>query len=323
MTLRSSARGFSLVELLVATALTMAVAAGVFTVLAPSQGAFVVQPEMADAHQRLRVGVSILTRELVLAGAGAASQAGALYHHLAPVLPYRIGDVGSDASAGVRYRPDTLSLAYVPRLPSPSSRTLSAGRSVVQIVTHSYYLRADSRTGVSQLMHYDGRETDAPVLDDVVGLGFEYFGEPQPPVIVESEGAEPRASYGPAPPPLWQDDTSGRWTAGENCTFVVQDGVHRSRLATLSPVSGVVALTPALLTDGPWCPDPAHGDRFDADLLRIRRVRVWLRVQASRSFRGPAGVLFMHAGSAASATRFVPDQEIRFDVSPRNLNLGW
>jgi hypothetical protein len=38
--------------------------------------------------------------------------------------------------------------------------------------------------------------------------------------------------------------------------------------------------------------------------------------------RGPAGVLFRHAGTSHSGERFVPDQEIRFDVAPRNLNLG-
>jgi hypothetical protein len=47
-----------------------------------------------------------------------------------------------------------------------------------------------------------------------------------------------------------------------------------------------------------------------------------LRVQASASFRGPASTLFMRGGAATSPTRMVPDQEIRFDVSPRNMNLA-
>ena len=80
-----------------------------------------------------------------------------------------------------------------------------------------------------------------------------------------------------------------------------------------------VLLEPEVLTDGPWCPDPASPERFDADLLRIRRVGVRLRVQAPAAFRGPAGLLFLRGGTGrAPAT--VPDQEIRFDVAPRSMN---
>ena len=63
-------------------------------------------------------------------------------------------------------------------------------------------------------------------------------------------------------------------------------------------------------------------NRFDADLLRIRRVRVTLRVQtAVASLRGPAGVLFTNGGLSRSGGRSVPDLEMQFDVTPRNLNL--
>ena len=58
-------------------------------------------------------------------------------------------------------------------------------------------------------------------------------------------------------------------------------------------------------------------------MLRVRRVRITLRVQvADRVLRGPAGVLFRHGGISTGGNRFVPDQEVRFDISPRNLNLG-
>ena len=43
-----------------------------------------------------------------------------------------------------------------------------------------YYLDAVTR----QLMHYDGFHTVVPVLDEVVGLNFEYYGDPQPPAMV-------------------------------------------------------------------------------------------------------------------------------------------
>src|SRR5689334_14325387 len=89
---------------------------------------------------------------------------------------------------------------------------------------------------------------------------------------------------------------------------------------------GQVQLAQAILTDAPWCPgqDAAtYPNRFDADLLRIRRIRVTLRVQAALSaLGGPAGVLFMHGGTATSPERLVPDQEIQFSVTPRNMTLG-
>jgi hypothetical protein len=84
-----------------------------------------------------------------------------------------------------------------------------------------------------------------------------------------------------------------------------------------------VALSEEMLTDGPWCPDATFPTRYDADLLRIRKIGVRMRVQvASSELRGPAGALFKNGGTGMSSGRMVPDQEIRFDIVPRNFNLG-
>jgi hypothetical protein len=69
--------------------------------------------------------------------------------------------------------------------------------------------------------------------------------------------------------------------------------------------SSPVAIAPQLFTDGPWKPDSSAANRFDVDLLRIRRIRVTLRVRSSRAF--------------LAAPK--PDQQIRIDVAPRNFNL--
>ena len=54
-----------------------------------------------------------------------------------------------------------------------------------------------------------------------------------------------------------------------------------------------------------------------------RRVRVTLRVEAATAaLRGPAGPLFARPGTATSAERYVPDRQIRFDVTPRNIDNG-
>jgi hypothetical protein len=63
-------------------------------------------------------------------------------------------------------------------------------------------------------------------------------------------------------------------------------------------------LDPDLFQNGPWFPDDRDRNRFDMDLLRIRRVRVTLRVQAASPALRP----------------FLPDREVTFDVAPRNLN---
>jgi hypothetical protein len=64
-------------------------------------------------------------------------------------------------------------------------------------------------------------------------------------------------------------------------------------------------------------------NRYDADLHRVRQIRVSFRVQTGvAALRGPAGVLFNRAGTSAISTRLVPDQAVQFDVTPRNLNLG-
>jgi hypothetical protein len=85
----------------------------------------------------------------------------------------------------------------------------------------------------------------------------------------------------------------------------------------------LVKLAAAQLTDGPFCPNNTDGNRWDADLLRIRKVGVTLRVQSAvAALRGPAGALFTRGGTSRGGNKWVPDQELHFDLSPRNLNLG-
>ena len=66
----------------------------------------------------------------------------------------------------------------------------------------------------------------------------------------------------------------------------------------------------------------AAAERFDADLLRIRRVRIQMRAQAgSASFRGAAGALFAFPGTATRSDRVVFDQVVETDVTPPNLQV--
>jgi hypothetical protein len=129
-------------------------------------------------------------------------------------------------------------------------------------------------------------------------------------------------TYGPKPPAIGV--AKGAWPAGENCTIMMQGGIQQPRLATLG--TGLAKLTAAQLTDGPWCPDAGNSNRFDADLFRVRKVRVTLRLQTGNaSLRGnlTSGVdALWSVHGTATGNRMVPDQQIRFDVTPRNMNLG-
>jgi prepilin-type N-terminal cleavage/methylation domain-containing protein len=203
-----------------------------------------------------------------------------------------------------------------------------AGSKVVEVVERTYALHVDVAHQVYQLVSYDGSDhVDVPVVDNVVKLGFEYFGEVQPPALIRpvEDTIGPWTSYGPKPPRAGVKSTA--YPEGENCTFTRDaEGRLAPRLATLSDSpdpEALARLTAAQLVDGPWCPDADSPDRFDADLLRIRAIAVTLRVQAGReALRGPANVLFFNAGTAIDGRRWVPDQEVRFMVAPRNLNLG-
>jgi hypothetical protein len=167
---------------------------------------------------------------------------------------------------------------------------------VVRIRAVTYY----HDTARNQLRRATGPRADGPVLDDVVALSFRYFGERVPP-------------SSPRPP-----------AGGANCLF---DAHGVPVLPSLPADDGdQVELTEALLTDGPWCGGTGGGGgsagaaAFDADLYRLRRVRVMLRVQASAAWaRGREPNLFLRPGTGTALKFLVPDYVITFDVSPRNL----
>jgi hypothetical protein len=182
---------------------------------------------------------------------------------------------------------------------------------VVEASSRTYFLKPDLANDMYRLERYDGAGgADVPVVDHVVALGFAYLADPEPPLAIK--------------PPT---DLSGPWTtygpksvSGNNCVFMPGAPLPAPRLPVLNGGTALVRLVPAQLTDGPWCPSASDPNRYDADLLRVRSVAVTVRVEAaSRSLRGPAGLLFSRGGMATSARAAVPDQEVSFEVAPRNL----
>lgn len=351
--------GFSLTESLIAMVLMLAVTGAIFSLVNPGAQTSQTQPEVMDLQQRARVTADVLSRDLFMAGAGlyAGPATGALTNFFAPIIPRRMGLQNADNYTIVR--PDAITIQYVPntysqttiRDPMPQSSSelkvedmpncpageelcgfkigmtllifddeghfdfftvtnvqdsaghlqhrqqdlsyaYDAGAKVTQADTHTYYYDAAAR----QLRHYDGYLTDLPVVDNVVGLTFSYFGDPLP----------PRA---PKPPP-----------GKANCLYDAA-GNLLGGLQTLTTQGGSLAALPlSLFMDGPWCGN--GNNRFDADLLRVRKVRVTLRVQATdAAFRG-SDADFANTGFNQSALRRAPDFAVSFEVTPRNMNLG-
>ena len=126
-----------MIEILVATAISVAVLGAVLAIVRPVQTVLRTEGERGDLHQRVR--------------AAAEALAGSLRVCLS-VRPYRIGAIRDDATAGVFYRPDAMA--------------------VVGETTTTYYLKPDTR----QLMQYDGDRSDLPIIDHVAGLSFDYYG---------------------------------------------------------------------------------------------------------------------------------------------------
>ena len=62
--------GFTLVEVLVATAITVTLTAAVLALLTPADTIFKVQPEVSDMLQRVRASTDALTADLLMTGAG-------------------------------------------------------------------------------------------------------------------------------------------------------------------------------------------------------------------------------------------------------------
>ena len=288
----------TLAELMVAACVAALVTGAALATVTPLQRGFAAHPEAANLAQRTRVVAELLSSDVRRASL---------------VLPLRVGDVDSDIPLGIFYRNDVITVVGEPI--DAVARGLVAPSDL-----RTYHLKQDG-DGIWQLMQYDGHASDQPAVEDVVSLGFEYFGDAEPPIATVTERGDVRVTYGAAPPPLGVDDPNDLWGPGENCAITTAGGQYAPRLQVIG-APGVVPVVPALLVDGPWCPDAGHPFRFDADLLRIRRVRIHVRLQAARPFRGLAGLWFVHNGSAGDPWRYVPDETVTLEVAPRNVNVA-
>ena len=331
-----SSRGFTFVELLVTLALGSIVVSAVAVLMMNTERLARTQSADVDAQQRARVLAQALSRDLRLTGAGVdrGPMTGPLSRSFSPVLPRRVGRIRPDAVDVARS--DAITLIHVPdtmvqtvlattdspasgwielsrcagaalacpvtkgatlavfeppgrldlvgvlatggsptqvRLLGSSAGSFDAGATVAEVVIRGYYF--DAAQG--QLRLYDGDGSDQPGVDGVAGLSFEYFGTSDPPRWPQPPLGQANCLY----------DQTGAWLAG----------------ATLAASDAALARLPlAIFQDGPWC--GAGGTAFDADLLRIRRIRVVAMLRAS----------------GAGDPR--PDFRVTFDITPKNLGMS-
>ena len=347
--------GYVLVEMLIAAAIGILLLSVLLHFAVSVQTSTAVQGDVADLQQRLRVAMESLRHDLMLAGAGPSRGAarGPLVHVFAPIVPARTGIAGADPE--LSFYSDRISITYVPDTQpqtslaadmagpasplaingnapgcpaaaacdfktgddvlifepdgaggahevfrvaaadtlsstltplSPLSRAYSAGSRVVVIVQRIYHL---DRVG-KRLMVYDGAQSDVPLVDHVVDLGFAYYGDPRPEVVSPPPPGAGNCAYAGSPPMPLLANLGG---------------------AAPKPLPG------SLLSDGPVCGQAPH--RFDADLLRIRRVAVTMRLETESSgFRG-RGAAFATPGFSRAATAAVPDLRATIEVAPRNM----
>ncbi len=208
---------------------------------------------------------------------------------------------------------DAASQIVVAAPPDAASMTFAAGAKVVESASRTYSLKTDQVTGVQTLMQYDGtRNADVPLLDHIVALGFEYYGDPRPPL----SPAAPAETVKPTDYP-----------PGENCLFARDDkgdAVPRARAAwagirareadrRAADRRSVVARTGRMRTGGmPIC--------CACELVAMDST---LRAEtASAALRGPAGVLFANGGTSTGGSRFVPDVRVQMQIALRNVGGG-
>jgi Tfp pilus assembly protein PilW len=321
--------GFTLVELLVAAAITVATTGAMIELARGAHAASAAISDGAEVQQKMRVAVDAIQHDLSAAGAGSglSSGGGSLVQYLPPVRPA----AGVAGDSDVTYATDRITVLYVPSTnaeatvlagspgglsiggtPScaltPScgfersmhalvfdrsgpgfgydvftvgdaspglivrasgeasfSSTYAASAYVTEVVSRTYYLDRSDASNV-HLMRGDGR-TAFPLIDGVRDLRFTYYADPDPASVSALGAAAGTCVYSPGPPP-------------------------RSLLTPLGGAS-LSELSASDLTDGPFC--GIGTNRFDADLLRIRRIHVSLQL---------------------------PSLELSFDVTPHNLNLA-
>jgi type II secretory pathway pseudopilin PulG len=282
----TQSRGYMLVELLIGAAITCAMAAILFQFAVAAQGALAVQGNAADQQQRLRVATEALRHDLLIAGAGPSRGAGMgpLITAFPPVIPARRGLVNPDPELTIRT--DRISVVYV-----PETRTQTVLRSAMPLPSSPLAIDGGA-PGCAPGIACDFAIGDRAIIYDPTVVGVHDF-------LTVGSIDQARALITPVSPlsqayPTgarvalvtmrdYYFDSAGRRLMvynGDQSDVPLVDHVADMRIELVAdPPAGVLATSQ--LTDGPFV--GVSPNRFDADLLHVRRIRVTIRLEADSS----------------------------------------
>lgn len=302
-------RGFSVVELLIASAVLLTVCGGVLALLHAALAAAPVLEETTDLHQRARVATDAIAAELRLTAAG--TPAGPLSRYFAAVEPRRSSDPPGTATASA------ITLRYVPsngahgRLAQP----LAPGAPVAIVDTTGCPLNTVVCGFVAG--------TVAVVFDTSGAADFVNVDAIGPGALTISDTSGPRATSYAAGAELAEavqitfffDGPARQLRRAEGgVSFVLADNV--TGLSFEYWADDMVPAPLAAFTDGPFVGGGVTA--FDVDLLRVRTIRATLRFETGvDTMRGTDPTLFARPGTAAGS-RTIPDLTARIDIALRN-----
>jgi hypothetical protein len=291
-------RGYALLEVLISAAIACGTCGVLFQFAVAAQAAAAAQGQTADQQQRLRVVVEAVRHDLVMAGAGPSRgpSSGPLIRVLPPVVPARIGVTNADPE--LTARSDRLSIVYV-----PETRAQAALRSAM--TTAASPLAIDGSVVCGGGTGCDFAAGDRAIVYDPSreGAPFEFL------TIGSVDAARdlliPAAPLSCAYPAgarisivtvrvYYLDAATRRLMVydGDRSDVPLIDRVANMRVTYLADprpdallsiplvdLGGTAprSLTLAQLTDGPVA--GAAPNRFDADLLRVRRIQIALTLQ--------------------------------------------
>lgn len=281
-------RGFTLVELLVASAGLLVTMACVAALAVPLRDGFERSLGAADLTGGSRTVLERLAGEIREAGARASVGGGRLADVLPPIVPMTTIDSSIWADPGQAFR-----VTRVPLL-APQGRLLSdvtAGSVTVTLDTTNRCTAVGAgcglRAGMTALL-YDTAHAEAVNVSVVTGGVIRFDA------------------------PLTWAYAAGAVLASATITAY---GLRPAPDGSLRLVRSMGASEQPLLDDVVDFRVRVVG----ADPLHARRVELSLRVEApSAAMRGPAGRFFRRPGSARRPAAWVPDVEIRTTVSLRN-----
>lgn len=301
--------GFSVVELLVASAIVFALGGAFLGLLHDGLAATPVIEETTDLHQRMRVAADAVAAELRAAGAGTSS--GPLTRYFAAVDPRRMSEPAGSAAS------DVVTLRYVtaagaagrlaqPLAPDNSVALIDAagcpaGTVACGFVAGTMAVVFDT-AGHADFVEVEGVGPGALTIRNPFGARVATY----PAGAEIAEATQVTYAFDAAARQLRRAEGGG--------SFVLADNVARVDFDYFADQMTQISIDQ--FSDGPFV--GAGATMFDADLLRVRTVRATLRFETGVDrMRGTDTRLFVRPGTA-TGRRVIPDLVVGVDITLRN-----